>query len=157
MIQRIQSVYLFLCGALLIASIFCPQIAFSRDDVQLFSLSALGTVVENTASGAALQTASHAWGVLTFNVLAAAMAFVAIFLYGNRRRQMRFISLLLLVILLLYITEIAYAWAFASAHDVSMAGQWGAILPFAAYIFAWLARRGVRHDEELVRSVERFR
>jgi hypothetical protein len=39
----------------------------------------------------------------------------------------------------------------------TVAPAYGVLFPLIAYVFSWMARRGIRKDEELVRSVERFR
>ena len=151
MIQRIQSVYLFLAG-LVLAFTFCmPLVNFSNAE------GAAGTMYAATIVGADGNVVSHPFGVLTFTIVSILLAFATIFLYKNRRRQIMMTNILLVLILLVYVTVIAYSMAFNAKHDATMAGSYGAIFPLASYVLGWLARRAIRKDEELIRSTERFR
>lgn len=152
MIQRIQSVYLLLAGLVLAFSFCTPLVNYYNADNTaagvMFATSILGT------DGVAI---SHPYGVLTITLVSAVLSFVIIFLFKNRRLQIKLANILLLLILLLYVAIIAYSLAFNAKHDTTMSGTYGAVMPLVAYILGWLGRRGIRKDEELVRSAERFR
>lgn len=157
MIQRIQSVYLLLAGLVLAFSFCTPQIYFTIDGVLFATLTACGINAANVVAETGATVISVPWGVVVFMSLGALLAFVSLFMYKNRKRQIKLINLMLLSIVLVYISDIAYAYAFDAHHNTNMQGAWGVILPFAAYVLGWFARRAVRKDEELVRAADRIR
>ncbi len=139
MIQRIQSVYLLL-GSIAVAS-------------PLF-LGALS--VESTAQN------WFPWIRLALSVTAALLGLVAMFSYRNRKRQgsTSFFAQIAVLLLLMVVvsTTILYgarpgaeSWMTDSYHLSAM------ILPAVAYILFGLARRSIRKDTELVRSMDRLR
>jgi peptidoglycan/LPS O-acetylase OafA/YrhL len=97
---------------------------------------------------------------LVLSVLAAGMV-VAIFLFRNRPRQMRFVRgtylLLLAVIAFQFIVDRSVTGYLAQGGTVKT--QYGItfVLPIAALVLAFLAERAIRADEELVRSMDRLR
>lgn len=141
MIQRIQTIYLAL-GAL-----------------ALVALALLPALWDSVAAEAYAWFAPAAAGAAA---AAAAVAIWSVFLYEDRPRQRTFVlgAQLLAVVTLL----IVYGTFFmAGALDVRPRGamEWGRltamVLPVLAYIFFFLARRGIEKDIELVRSMDRLR
>ena len=149
MIQRIQSLYLLLTGVALLATTGLPLFSFSGQ--MSATMTALAFVDE--ANG----IATRPWGVAIFFLLAAALAFVAIFRYKDRKRQLFLVNYLILVIIVGCIAAIAYGLAFASQEQCNLQWSNGMLLPVAACIFGIMARRGIRKDEELVRAADRIR
>ena len=147
MIQRIQSVYLLLAG-IIPAFTFCTPIITFSNGSSLMSYAITGTEEHFI---------SCPWGVLAFTVLSILTALFTIFNYKNRPRQIRLCNLLLIFILLLYVSILAYSYAFENRHNVSMSYSIGLLLPLISYVSGWLARRAIRKDEALVRAAERFR
>lgn len=148
MIQRIQSVYLLL-AALVCLSCLCLQVG-------TFQL-ADGTVTKEfnlwllQANGTRNFIVAPLFAILVPTV---ALTIYTIFLYGNRRIQMRFATF---GILLLVCWHIVYgAFALTIPAD-SFSIEWPAFLPVVAIIFCIMARRGIRHDEKLVRAADRIR
>ena len=141
MIQRIQTVYLGVGAAGLIALLF------------------FDVVWQGAASS------SQAWftpAIVVHGGLAAAVAVGAIFLYKDRPRQRKGIVLAqgltvgLLVVLCggLYLANALYIRT-AEGLDVGMLLT--LLLPITAYVLFLLARRGVEKDIKLVRSMDRLR
>lgn len=140
MIQRIQTVYLVL-GALALAA-----------------LSFFSTPWESTAA------ATQGWYTPTLiglMVVTAGTAIGSIFLYSQRETQRS-------VVVGAQLLTVAFAAAFYGGLYLtgelafgSNAIQWGKaialLLPVVAYVFFWLARRGIDHDIELVKSMDRLR
>ncbi|HYE97244.1 MAG TPA: DUF4293 family protein [Rubricoccaceae bacterium] len=94
--------------------------------------------------------------------LGIAVGLLAIFLYKQRERQQAVILTALVLTLLLVL---ALGGALAYLHfQVGMrveegeaVGYFTLLLPVAAYLAYWMARRGVRRDIALVRSMDRLR
>lgn len=139
MIQRIQTVHLLIAAALLGLFLF-------------FVDSWLGGL-----DGAFpwLRPAAYVLGGLT-----TALALVSVFLYQNRARQSRAIfgaqmaDLALVAVLAVALALSAFG---ESATEADLARASIVFLPALAYVFFSLARRGVRRDIELIRSMDRLR
>jgi hypothetical protein len=138
MIQRIQSVYLLLVTIACIAYIFIPfgQI---RNDAGLLETIAIKQVTP----------------IMIEDIVLAVVAFIAIFLYNNRKLQMKVVllSILLSVVLIgLFI--------FGLTQHIGIQNyvfKIGAILPVFILLFNVLAYFSIKSDEKLVRSMDRLR
>jgi hypothetical protein len=138
MIQRIQTLYLALAAVAAVLLLFLPVVAVGP--------SAEGGTPDPVR-------ASEAVGALVAALAMAAVALGAIFLYGNRPLQARLGGL-----------GIVAALAFAGLLAGGLAGELdrlrplvGAALPLLYLLFVALAIRGIRADERLVKSMDRFR
>jgi hypothetical protein len=141
MIQRIQSVYLLL-GAVALGILF-----------------AFDTPWTSTAA------AQHAWfepALIGLIVVTGGTALGAIFLYANRPRQRTVVvgTQVLTFVLALVLYGGLYLeneLAIRTGGSVLTTKAVVLLLPVAAYLFFWLARRGIDHDIELVESMDRLR
>ena len=138
MIQRIQSVYLLVGSVLLLVMMFFDSLA------------------ESTAA------ALLSWyipAVLVTAGLAAAAALVAIFLYKDRPKQSKVVlgaQLLVLVCMIalyggIYLAGDSILLVESVEHALLL------LLPILAYIQFHLARRSIRKDMELIKSMDRLR
>jgi len=145
MLQRIQTVYLLLGAGCL--GIF---LGMGR---------AWGALFDVTV-GLAGQPLRLAVSVLAGVVAAVVLA--ATFLYKSRDLQAKVIGAAMVGDLLLALAMMAAIGAAALAPDVPVDGGLAveasvALLPVVAYLFLHLARRAVRRDVELIRSMDRLR
>lgn len=138
MIQRIQSVWLFLAAAFDALTFRLPFYSGDwKDDT-------VPAVVD-------LNAQSTIWFTI-LSVIAGALGLATIFLFRNRKLQLKLIYLgifISVVLLALYFLEIG------DFYTGNLA-LW-AIFYFAILISFILAARGVRSDEKLVRSMDRLR
>lgn len=86
---------------------------------------------------------------------------VSVFLYRDRPRQMRVVRGISLLILLcggaqVFVHQSVQSYLGTAPH-VQSTFQAGFFLPFMAFVCCWLAERGIRKDEELVKSMDRIR
>lgn len=89
-------------------------------------------------------------------VVTGALAFVDIFLYKRRSLQMTLCTACILLCLVWYGYYAFRAFGeFASLGSVHVG--FAVCLPFVAIVFLFLARRGVKADEELIKSMDRIR
>ncbi|RYY89498.1 MAG: DUF4293 family protein [Chitinophagaceae bacterium] len=143
MLQRIQSVWLLLAGAAAAVTFRFPFYSGSWRDITW------------TAAVPPMPKELNAQSSLLLTILTAlicGLAFVTIFLYGNRKMQLRFavVGLVLsLVLLALYFLE------FAQFVEGTMALS--SVFYFAIPICFFLAIRGVVRDNKLIRSMDRLR
>lgn len=141
MIQRVQTLYLFL-GALVLATFGFFEIPWS-----------------STAAS------THVWfipGLIGLIVVNSVTALWAIFLYEQRQRQRSVVvgvqvgTVMFAAVLYggLYLTS---ELTVQTAQGIDWGRLTGLALPLVAYVFFLLARRGIEHDIDLVKSADRLR
>lgn len=146
MIQRIQSVFLFLAGG---ASLGLFGLPFAKTPTP---------IAESVIFSDAVYNLNDQVGLMAIFGLAGAAALISIFLFRNRKLQMR----LSLSALILNIGGLAFAGLYLS-EQLTEAGKnaiqdaAGMYLPLLAIFFCFLAYRFIGKDEKLVRSMDRLR
>ncbi len=139
MIQRIQSIWLFLAA---ICAFLTIRFSFYSGNKMV---NGQKTFTQLTAENSPLH-------LLILSVAAGLGALIAVFLYKDRKLQMRItvVTLLLSIVnIVLYFFETK---KFAEGNfDLS------AIFSFAVPLFLFLAMRGINRDQKLVRSLDRLR
>lgn len=153
MIQRVQSIYLFLAAILITAVYFLPLLGLEGTGEILYTLYTSG-VVEDGQQTLILST----WPVMVMVTAIALLLFVNIFLYKRRIIQMRICVYSILLILGLYFLVWFYQNQFREQIPVEEVQYfYGLIFPLIAIVFIWMAFKGIRKDERLVRSYDRIR
>jgi hypothetical protein len=138
MLQRIQSVFLAVALAL------------------LGLLFALPFAVATDAQGNELAASSLDFPLVIIQVATFGVTLISIFLYRQRRRQIR-LCIANGVALLGY-QAFALLYAFLLAKQVGVVQlNIAIVLPAAAAVFTFLAMRKISRDEALVRSLDRLR
>lgn len=143
MIQRIQTIYLFLAAAAAGA---------------LFALPIATTTEAQTESVVFADAAFEVQDATTMMVafgLVALLLVVIIFLYSNRKLQMN-LTKLGLFLTGVGIGAAAYHLFTDQAASIAQPAV-GVALPLLVLIFSFLALRNIGKDEKLVRSVDRLR
>jgi hypothetical protein len=138
MIQRIQSIWLLLAAVFAAVTFRFPFYTGER-------------LINNLAATADLDARTTIWlSILT--VLSGAIAFVSIFLFDNRKLQLKlcylgiFVTVILLVLYFLEMTQF-------TKGNVTL---W-CIFPFGILAFYILAARGIWKDGKLIKSMDRLR
>ena len=117
------------------------------------------------------KTEMTTWPLVTLAIVAGVIGLGCIFLFKNRRLQMRLVALgfmttLVYIFLLFFWAVDAYADKLSTAEltkaflsDAKPEVVWGAgaFVPMAALIFFFLAQRAIRRDEAMVRADDRLR
>jgi hypothetical protein len=139
MLQRLQSVWLLFAAAFNATTFRFPFYAgdWQRDQLPNY-------IVD-------LNAGTTLWFTI-LTIVSAALALITIFLYRNRRLQLRLTYLgifLTAVLLTLYVVEIG----FFNAGTVSL---W-AVFYVAILVCFILAARGILKDEKLIKSMDRLR
>lgn len=142
MIQRIQSIFLLLSASASFGTLATP---FASAQAQIAS-PIFTDQVYNVEDNVVL---------LILFAVAGALAVASIFLYSSRKVQMR----LALIALVVNLGGLAFAifYLIEQVNFASVALSFGMFLPLIAVVFLWLARRNIRKDEKLVRSMDRLR
>ena len=155
MIQRIQSVYLILTTIL--------SVLFLNGNMLRFN-DASGIVIEMKISGILkLHTGSeseHLGSLLPLVIpvlLTAVISLLTVFLFRNRRLQIRFTTAALFLSFSVVLATSAYAIFVIRKFDAEIIWSIKMVLPFLMIVFLFLAYRGIRKDDELVKSYDRLR
>lgn len=153
MIQRIQSLYMML-AALAASLVF----VFSFGEILVtqgtYVLTAFDIHLVNAEKEEIIRTLLLPM-ILTAVVILGSVA--AIFLYSNRKMQLRVVQLVMLVDAGLLGAVFYYQKETEELAGAMMHYNFGVVMPIIALIFLILATRGISKDEELVRSTERLR
>jgi len=135
MIQRIQSIWLFLAAAVM-ASLFY---------LDIYKLAASSIILGNNYIG------------MILTGISILLSLVTIFRFKNRKSQLSLIWLNLLITICLL------AWLFFTiSKETEIAGtsgsyRLGAFIPVIVLVLLFLARGGIRKDEKLLKSLDRLR
>lgn len=149
MIQRIQSVFLFLAASALGGQFALPYLQAPIDSPAR-TLPALADGALNPLDNI---------GLLGLTILGAAVSVVAIFLFKNRPLQARLAGMAAGVgVLLLALAGFTTKTTLDQTPEGGSAQlAFGLALPVLALAFNWLAARAIRKDDALVRSMDRLR
>jgi hypothetical protein len=139
MIQRIQSVWLLLAAIFAAITFSIPFYVGAMTDV-----AGLSATTQLTAKTNLLLT--------TLTVLSGATAFGAIFLFENRKLQLKVSILGILFTILLLVVYILQLKNFTSGSFAL-----SCVIHFGIMAFYILAIRGIRKDEKLIKSLDRLR
>lgn len=147
MIQRIQSVYLLLAALACTVCLCFPVGSLVDGDGSIMKMYNLMVV--------------HADGTMDFIivpfiilVLSVAICIYTIFIYKNRKTQARFCTFAELMLAgWCVLCSVLLRTIPSKDFDI----EWPAFLPVVAMILCWLAQRGIKHDEQLVRAADRIR
>lgn len=152
MIQRIQTLYLFIAD-LLIASLFIlPLAEFAGKDGRLFLLTINGVFSDGNRD-----IISRSWPLLILVCLILILVTVAIFQYKNRIRQINISYLTVLLLIGLIAAIIFFIWRNNTILEGAYALKIYFTFPLISAIFIFLAIRGIAKDEHLVKSIDRIR
>ncbi len=170
MIQRQQSIYLFLAALLLVITYFVPLGTFigEKNSLVLYVYQLVSLVP-------GLETSFNPYFVLPLLALLStivALMLITIFVYKNRRVQLLLVRLLLLL-LLFYIG--IYFFYYLDVLEAASGGvaqyKYGLAIPETSFIIPtvifilpvmsaallFMASRGIIKDEKLIRSADRLR
>ena len=142
MIQRIQTIWLFLATALGIASLKLPTFIGHRINDMLPQ----PVVTE--------MTGSYNIMLMVATIATATLAFLAIFLFKNRKLQIKVVVTSLVLSL---ITLALYYWQSKSFIAAESNYTLTAILPISIPVWLVLALKGIYKDQKLIKSLDRLR
>ena len=154
MIQRIQTLYLFIVAALCAVSI-CMPLAHFAAGTEVYSLGAYG--LKNADGEIVIRTVYMA----ILLDMACLLPLVTIFLYNRRMLQFRLCVAEIVLLAGAQVIMLIYCFlsnrVFSELEFHAMTLHVPTFLPVAGILFSWLAARGIMHDEIMVRSLDRIR
>jgi len=150
MLQRIQSIWLLLVAAFAAITFKFPFYTGNRVVAGTDNTAASG--LPPATEFVSLDATTTVWlSILT--VLAGAIAFISIFLFDNRKLQLKLCYLgifLSVILLMMYFIEM-------SSHFTNGSISLWCIFYFAILGFYILAARGIWKDDKLVKGMDRLR
>jgi len=152
MIQRVQSIFLFLVFVVSVILIFFPLASFSIDG-SVFQMYIMG--FEGVDSLDVELPNVMAIGGLT--ALLGIMSLFTIFKFKNRKLQMKLIMINLFINFGLLWAIFHYSENAANLFVIKPDYDIAAYFPVASVLFLILANRNIRADEKLIRQSERLR
>lgn len=160
MIQRIQTIYLFLATALTIVLIFVPIgniVSANGESLYTFTVFAL-------KDATSLKVEVPTFYLAIMLIISATISLITIFCYKNRKRQMNLISVNMFIFLATYILMlwICPDMIFARKgliieNTLFFVHNKPIMLGVIPAFLLILANRAIRKDEALVRSADRLR
>lgn len=146
MIQRIQSIFLFLAALAGFGVLGFP-----------FATSPSATEVHSLFADAKFDVSDNIALLLLFG-LAGALALGSIFLFKNRPLQMRLTQLSIVAGVIGLVLAVILFWQDKNSPPAEMINDgMSAYLPFGLLLFGILALRSIGKDEKLVKSMDRLR
>lgn len=156
MIQRVQSIYLFLVVVLMSFMLMWPYAEIALRDGQVVIFYSYAVKQYLTEDNAELLIRSIP--VLIMVLLIALISFMNIFQFNRRIIQMRVCVLNALLMIGLLLLMFYYYFVIKRSLPVEThALKLPFIIPVISIIFTLLAYRGIHRDEMLVRSYDRLR
>ena len=155
MIQRIQSVYLLMTSLLSILFLKGSYLTFFDNSGSTINIMAAGLFKTGGISGP--EKLGNLWIILIMSILLPVLSTVIIFLYKKREIQILAVKFLILVILAFIAASVAYSLMILSKYDASFGSWYKLMVPVIQLILAFLALRGIKKDDELVKSYDRLR
>ncbi len=157
MIQRFQSLFLFLATVCLLVGLFMPIGTITTNEAQYVFTS--WYLHENIPNGQVIITTSYI-GIL--QIILALISFIAIFFYKKRTAQSKIciagiiINFILLVLMLyIYPDRIFQSISLLDKNEVVF-NPW-AITSIVSLAFLYLANKFILNDERKVREADRLR
>ena len=135
MIQRIQTIYLFLAAALAIAFIFLPYAISGTEHL---------TALENTIPVLPIPALAVLGGVIGF------FTFLNIFFFKNHRLQINICRFAIFLLLVTIGIGVFFAIEHTGTPDLP---NYGAGFPVLSWVFLLLAMRSIRKDDKLLRDL----
>ena len=153
MIQRKQSIWLLIAALLNASVLFCDL--YRMQIVTHSMVNGTDTVVNTTGQ---LRVGDHFPSLLIVLVMSI-LPLVTIFMFRNRKQQIRLTAMALLATASFITMSLARVTNLAKQVPAPTSGNYwlGAIFPVIALVFLVMAIFGIRKDEKLVRSVDRLR
>ncbi len=157
MIQRKQSLFLFFAALVLSLDFFFPLAEFisAKESIVLYIYKIISLVPDSTMPF----HATFVLPLLSINILCIALSILAIFMYKNRKVQMKIVKLTLLLVVVQVGLFFLYYVDTLEKYTQSIAeyNYFGVSALLIAILLYVLGYRGIVQDERLIRNSDRLR
>jgi len=154
MIQRIQSIYLFLVGVISLILFFLPICEFNS------ATTSYPVMLTDAFSQSAVSRPSGLLYMAIINGFIIIDSFIIIFMFKKRVLQVKMATVVLIMLLAFIILLMVISGLRSEGSQIEglvKSYKIGAFLPPISVILTMLAIRGIKKDEALVRSADRIR
>jgi hypothetical protein len=155
MIQRIQTVYFSLIALISLLLLEGSFLVFTEKTGTIIRVTFNGIFRENSAKGLELIEKLLPLSVLI--ILIPLISLVTIFLFKNRKIQMRITLILVSLIVILMLAFIHISQSVISKFDAGIIPVLKMFLPLIILLLSILAYRRIKKDDRLVKSYDRLR
>ena len=155
MLQRIQTVYLLAATVLISLMLFLPLAEIAAEGTGIYEVLSKGWYI---TSGETVEVAMATWPVFILVLFLTLITLINIFLYKKRKLQIRIcIYSIILAFGLIGLIYYYFVIGIRPLDEPAYALSFPMVLPAIFIILIYLAFRGIRKDEILVRSLNRIR
>ena len=147
MIQRIQTVYVFI-SLVLMALLLALPLAEIIDGNAVYQLSKLGVSGESGL-------VKSGWYIAVVTGIVVLVHGIVIFSYKKRVQQIRMLRVAMLLMFVLL--GMFYFFSYFSFSNAQISLKIGTVFPLVGMILDYLAIRAIGKDETLIRSIDRIR
>ena len=156
MIQRIQTVYLLAAGVLMALMLMLPMAEVSANGTGYYVVQSKGWFLD--AGTEVPELAMETWPVFILVFVLTVLPLFSIFLYRKRKLQIRFcVYSIILAFGLIGLIYYFFVIGFRQLDEPAYALRFPLVVPAIFIVLIYLAFRGIRKDEILVRSLDRIR
>ena len=154
MIQRIQTVYLLITEVLIGLLYLLPFAGITVKNTVVYRADIQGIYAAGVANAEMVQ---RHWPIFLCWVAIMILIFATIFLYTNRRLQLRLLNISLLVLFCFGGLTLFELWSGAQKLSGQLSLSVYLVFPVIALVFIFLALKAIRKDDLLIRSIDRIR
>jgi len=156
MIQRIQSLYLFIVAVSCTLLFFFPMIDYIDPVQGTYKLFATGMKSYSDLPGILFFWETFPLFILVITSLG--LALITIFLYKKRKIQFLLTNINVLInVLLIALVFLLYSRIFEHRLHIQSTYEFGMYIPLISLVFLVMSSRAIRRDEALVKSTDRLR
>ena len=155
MIQRIQSLYLFLI-AMLSGFLLNGSVLNFIDKTGSIMKVTFTEIIKDTG-GKGIEVIEKLLPLTILIIIIPVFSLMTIFLYKNRKVQLRLTFVLIILTAILLIAFVHVSLSVISKFEAHLVPGFKMIIPVLMLILSVLAYRGIRKDERLVKSYDRLR
>ena len=152
MIQRIQSVYLFVSLCFIVPMFFAPVANLVYETGEILTFDFTGFFISDAGT---VTRISVQYSIMAFAILICALNLITIFLYKNRLLQIRLC--IYNILFLLGITGVTLFVLYNVQNVQTVSFRMPIVFPIISVILHYLAFRGIRRDHFMVEALSRLR
>ena len=155
MIQRIQSLYLSLTAIMSLLFLNVSFLNFIDRSGSLIKVT-FAQFIRETSTGE-YELLGNTYILSIFILIIPILSVVTIVLYKKRSIQMMLVKFIIILVVGFIIVSGLYVYKIMTKYDSDILPGIRMIIPFLQLIFSVLAYRGIRKDDDLVKSYDRLR
>jgi hypothetical protein len=155
MIQRIQSVYLLVTTFLSVLFLKGSFLTFFKESGTILILTFNGLYRITNGQQEQIEISLIPLSVLIILIIITSI--ISILIFKKRKIQLRFTRSLIYLIILFIIISSIYSLIIITRYGVNILPTIKMFIPFGMLVFSILANRGIKKDDDLVKSYERLR